>query len=146
MLVRLVSSKGIDLIKSFEGYSSTSYICLAGYTTIGFGHVIKSNENFTAVLSEDDAEALLKADLIVAESAVCRLIKVPLSDNQYAALVSFTFNLGGGALQRSTLRSRLNREEYGSVPSELQKWFFCGGIKSKGLIRRRAAEAALWVL
>ena len=74
-----------------------------------------------------------------------RLIKIPLTDNQFAALVSFTFNLGGGALQRSTLRQKVNRKEHGEVPAEFMKWVRAGGRKLPGLIKRRAAEAALYV-
>ena len=76
--------------------------------------------------------------------AVLRLIRVPLEDGRFGALCSFTFNLGAGALQRSTLRRRVNREEHEAVPRELRRWVWAGGRKLKGLIRRREAEAALY--
>jgi len=75
---------------------------------------------------------------------VLRLITVPLNHGQFDALVSFVFNVGGGALQRSTLRSRVNRDEHGEVPAEFMKWIWAGGRKLKGLVRRREAEAALY--
>ena len=78
----------------------------------------------------------------MAERAVLRLIRVRLADDQFDALVSFTFNLGAGALQRSTLRRKVNREEHGEVPPEFMRWVWAGGRKLKGLIRRRAAEAS----
>ena len=79
-----------------------------------------------------------------AEGAVLRLIEVPLTDGQFDGLVSFAFNCGSGALQRSTLRRKVNREEHGEVPKELLKWVWSGGKKLKGLIRRREAEGRLY--
>ena len=73
-----------------------------------------------------------------------RLVTVPLTDGQFDALTSFTFNLGGGALQRSTLRRKVNREEHSAVPGEFRRWVWAGGRKLKGLVRRREAEAALY--
>ena len=70
-----------------------------------------------------------------------RLIRVPLEDGQFNALCSFAFNLGGGALQRSRLRRKVNREEHDAVPREFRRWVWAGGRKLKGLIRRREAEA-----
>jgi len=77
-------------------------------------------------------------------AAVLRLIDVPLTDGQYDALVSFTFNLGAGALQRSTLRRKANREQHVEVPKQLMRWVWAGGRKLKGLIRRREAEALIY--
>ena len=79
-----------------------------------------------------------------AERAVLPLIRVPLEDGRFDALCSFTFNLGAGALQRSTLRRKVNREEHGAVPAEFRRWVFAGGRKLKGLMRRREAEAGLY--
>ena len=91
-----------------------------------------------------EAEALLRKDVLWAEGAVLRLIGVPLRDGQFDGLVSFAFNCGSGALQRSTLRRKVNREEHGEVPKELLKWVWSGGKKLKGLIRRREAEGRLY--
>lgn len=77
-------------------------------------------------------------------AAVLRLIKTPLADGQFDALVSFTFNLGAGALQRSSLRTKVNRGEHGDIPAELMKWVWSTGRKLPGLMRRRQAEGALY--
>ena len=142
--MRHITQNGIDLIKRFEGFSRTVYFCPAGYPTIGYGHVVKDDENFSAGIDEIQAEELLRQDAQIAERAVLRLINVPLTDGQFDALVSFTYNLGGGALQRSTLRRKINREEHEEVPKELMRWVWAGGRKLKGLVRRRAAEADLY--
>ena len=78
------------------------------------------------------------------EGAVLRLINVPLTDGQFDAVVSFTYNLGGGALQRSTLRRKINREEHAEVSEQFMHWVWAGGRKLKGLVRRRAAESNLY--
>jgi lysozyme len=96
-------------------------------------------------IGELAAQALLSKDVWSAERSVLRLIKVPLTDGQFDALVSFTFNLGGGALQRSTLRRKVNREEHGEVPEQLMRWVWAGGKRLRGLSRRRKAEAALYM-
>lgn len=75
----------------------------------------------------------LRQDAQIAERAVLRLINVPLTDGQFDALVSFTYNLGGGALQRSTLRRKINREEHAEVPEQFMRWVWAGGRKLKGL-------------
>ena len=141
---RAVSDKGLDLIKRFEGFSRTVYFCPAGYPTIGYGHVVKDGEDFSNGIMEGEAEELLRQDAQIAERTVLRLINVPLTDGQFDALVSFTYNLGGGALQRSTLRRKINREEHAEVPEQLMRWVWAGGRKLKGLVRRREAEGMLY--
>lgn len=140
--MRSISKEGIELIKAHEGYSEVRYICPAGLPTIGYGHTgagVKLGR-----VTREQAEALLRSDVREAERAVLRLINVPLTNNQYAALVSFTFNLGSGALQRSTLRSKLNRAEYDGAANEFGKWVFAGGKRLKGLVNRREAERQLF--
>lgn len=144
--MRHITQNGIDLIKRFEGFSRTVYFCPAGYPTIGYGHVVKPYENFSAGIDEAQAEELLRQDAVIAERAVLRLINVPLTDGQFDALVSFTYNLGGGALQRSTLRRKINREEHADVPEQFMRWVWAGGRKLKGLIRRREAETEIYAL
>lgn len=140
--MRATNDAGLDLIKRYEGYRATAYICPAGVLTIGYGHTGAGVRLGT--ITEQQAEELLRADLRVAERAVLRLINVPLTDNQYAALVSFVFNLGSGALQRSTLRQKLNRGEYDAAAQEFHKWIFAGGKRLRGLVRRRAEESELF--
>jgi GH24 family phage-related lysozyme (muramidase) len=144
--MRHITEDGIYFIKKFESFSPTIYICPAGYPTIGYGHVVKAQEKdrFAAGITEPEAGALLQADMGAAERAVLRYIATPLTDGQFDALVSFTFNLGAGALQRSTLRRKINREEHADVPAEFLKWVWAAGRKLNGLIRRRQAEAAIY--
>ena len=142
--MRHITQNGLDLIKRFEGFSRTVYFCPAGYPTIGYGHVVKDDEDFSAGIDEPQAEELLRQDAQIAERAVLRLINVPLTDGQFDALVSFTYNLGSGALQRSTLRRKINREEHAEVPEQFMRWVWAGGRKLKGLVRRRAAEAGFY--
>jgi len=139
----MVSQRELELIKSFESFKPVRYICPAGCPTIGYGHVILDREDLQKV-TEAEAETLLLGDVAIAERSVCHLIKVPLEDCQFSALTSFTFNLGGGALQRSTLRQKVNRGEHGEVPDEFRKWVYAGGRKLKGLVRRREVEATLY--
>ena len=115
--MRHITQNGLDLIKRFEGFSQTVYFCPAGYPTIGYGHVVKDDEDFAAGIDEAQAEELLRQDAQIAERAVLRLINVPLTDGQFDALVSFTYNLGGGALQRQAVRAadRVHRMRTGTV-------------------------------
>lgn len=144
--MRHVTEEGLNLIKRFEGFSSTIYICPAGYPTIGYGHVVLAHEReqFAAGITQAEATELLRKDVSIAERAVLRLISVPLTDGQFDALVSFTFNLGAGALQRSTLRRKVNRGEHEGVPAELLKWVWAAGKRLPGLVRRRQAEVVAY--
>ena len=146
--MRHVTDEGLALIKSFESFSPTVYVCPAGYPTIGCGHVVLDGERerFAGGIGEEEAEALLRRDAAMAERSVLRLIVVPLTDGQFDALASFVFNVGAGGLQRSTLRRKVNREEHALVPAEFLKWVWAGGRKLKGLVRRREAEARLYAL
>ncbi len=145
--MRHLTDDGLALIKRFEGFASEIYICPGGWPTIGYGHVVRDHEReqFAGGIDEAAAEELLRCDVETAERAVLRLIGVPLADGRFDALCSFTFNLGAGALQRSTLRRKVNREEHDAVPSEFRRWIWAGGRRLKGLVRRREAEAVLYV-
>lgn len=142
---RHITDEGIQLIKRFEGFASEPYICPAGVRTIGYGHAIKKGESFTGCISEEEALELLRQDVQEAEQAVAKYIEVALTDGQFNALVSFTYNLGAGALQRSTLRRKINRGEHADVPDELARWVFAGGRKLPGLVKRREAEAKMYM-
>ena len=143
---RQSTPQGSDLIRFFEGFSPIVYICAAGVKTVGYGHALKrgEDERFKNGITEPEALELLKKDMMEAEIAVSRLIKVPLEDCQFDALVSFVYNLGSGALQRSSLRSKLNRGEYYDASLEFDKWVWGGGRKLPGLIRRRRTERILF--
>lgn len=118
--MRHITDNGLKIIKRFEGFSPIIYLDSAGLPSIGYGHLLKPHElsSFKNGVSELDAESLLKQDVQLAENAVTRLIKTPLTNNQFDSLVSFTFNVGAAALQRSTLRHKINRGEHESVPGE----------------------------
>ncbi len=137
------SNKCLDIIKACEGYSATPYICPAGYLTIGYGHLLK--DKTVKSVTREEAETLLRSDVVSAENAVNRLVKVRLTQNQFDALVDFVYNLGAGAFQRSTLRQVVNREEHEDVPEQLVKWCYAGGRRLQGLLHRRQLEATLYV-
>lgn len=141
--MRHISNAGLELIQRFEGFSPVPYLDAAELPTIGFGHLIREGEIFERI-SRTEAETILRRDVHHAERAVLRLIDVPLMDGQYDSLVSFTFNLGSGAFQRSTLRQKINREEHESVPNEFRRWIWANGRKLRGLARRREAEIELY--
>lgn len=144
---RYVNNAALDLIKQWEGLRLTAYQDVAGVWTIGYG----STKGVTAGMriTEEQATERLRADLATAEHAVWNAVDVDLNDNQFGALVSFVFNVGGGAFRSSTLLRKLNAGDYASVPAELAKWNKArvNGvlIPITGLSNRRAAEAGLWV-
>lgn len=139
---RIINNLGLALVRASEGLRLEAYQDGAGIWTIGYGHTMNVHKGDT--ISQERAEMLLEADLAEAESAVSRLVKVPLTDNQFAALVCFTFNEGEGSLERSTMLRKLNEGGYGLVPACLKSWVFAGGKVQPGLVKRRAMEAELW--
>jgi lysozyme len=143
--VREIPRAAIDFIAKEEGCVLHIYKDQVGYPTVGIGHLIRKGEDFSAGITQEQAEALLKKDLLYTAVSVCRLIQVPLTDNQYSALLSFAFNVGTGALQCSTLRSRLNRGEYLSAAEEFQKWCYARGIRLGFLYNRRIRERNLFL-
>ncbi len=145
--MRKISNNGLRLIMRFEGFSSNIYKDVAGFPTIGYGHLVSPHEfsSFQQAITKNKAEELLSQDIRISEIAVSRLIKSSINQNQFDALVSFTFNLGEAALQRSTLRQKVNRSEHEQVPTEFLRWIYAGNRKVSGLIRRRQAEANLYI-
>ena len=143
--MRYVTQNCIDLVKHFEGFRSRVYLCAGGYPTIGYGHLIRSGEDFSLSISKEQAEILLARDLQSSERAVLRLTKVPLSDGQFDALVSFVFNLGSGCYQRSTLRKKVNREEHLDASNTFWMYRRAGGKIQKGLVLRREEERKLYL-
>ncbi len=143
-MTRMINSAGLALIKEYEGLRLEAYLDSADppIWTIGYGHTRGVKMGDTC--SQHQADEWLEQDLIEAEKAVTDLVKVKLTDNQFAALVSFTFNEGRGRLAGSTLLKKLNEGGYGLIPACLKSWVFAGGRTQPGLVRRRAAEAALW--
>ena len=139
------SGKGISLIKDFEGFSPVIYLCPAGKPTIGYGHVVRANETIHAPINEEEAERLLLEDLNDYEASVLRLVSAELTQSQFDALVSFTYNLGAGNISRSTLLKKLNADDYQGAADEFERWDKCNGKPLAGLSRRRRAEKALFL-
>lgn len=135
------SRAGRDLIKQFEGLRLDAYRDPVGIWTVGYGHTPAQPGQR---ISHAEAEELLDADLLTAESAVRAQITAPLTQGQFDALVSFTFNLGARRLQDSTLRRLLNGGDYAGAQEEFGRWIHAGGRKLPGLVARREAEAALF--
>jgi lysozyme len=140
-----ISDNGINCIKQFEGFSSNVYICSAGKRTIGYGHVLLENEKYERI-SEEEAEQMLRIDLLKAENAVARNVVVLLAQCQFDAIVSLVFNIGAAAFQRSTLRHKINVDaEDEEIAREFTRWIYAGGRVLPGLIKRRAAEAKMYI-
>ncbi len=147
-----VPAAAITLAKQFEGFHRVPksdperrahpYICPAGYWTIGFGHLCDPKH---PPITEAQAEDYLSRDLITAFSATLRFCPVLATgpESRLAAIVDFTFNLGAGRLQTSTLRRRINQQDWSGAALELQRWVYGGGKVLPGLVARRRAEAAL---
>ena len=136
------SQEGLALIKKFEGCRLESYRCSANVLTIGYGHTGGVLE--TDVITQDDADRLLEQDIAKFEKYVNVNVAVELNQNQFDALVAWTFNLGVGNLRQSTMLRKLNEGDYQSVPSEMNRWNKAGGTTLDGLIRRRKAEGLLF--
>lgn len=136
------SQRGIDLIKSFEGLRLSAYKCPADVWTIGYGTTAGVQPGQT--ITKERAEELLREDVKRFEAQVLRLVKVPLTQGQHDALVSFVYNLGAGNLSNSTLLRLLNAGDYAGAAAQFDRWNKAGGKVLAGLVRRRAAERALF--
>ena len=137
-----ISKAGLDLIKQFEGLYLKAYSCPAGVPTIGYGHT--AGVAMGQSITQQQADDYLRRDVRQFERAVSRLVRVPLTQGQFDALVSFAFNLGEGALAQSTLLRLLNAGDYAGAAAQLDRWNKAGGRVLPGLVRRRAAERALF--
>jgi lysozyme len=138
------SAAGMDLLKQSEGFRSRVYLDVAGLPTIGYGHRLLHPDSFPNGIDEEQATNLLLCDVRDAEQAVQRLVKVPLTQGQYDALVDFCFNLGAGRLSTSTLLKVLNAGRYDKASEQLLLWDHAGGKECAALKVRREAEVALW--
>ncbi len=152
-VVIVVPQMAVDLAKRFEGFHRVPkvdlgrahpYICPAGFWTIGYGHLCNPKHH---PITEDEAEVYLALDLQTALAATLRYCPVLATEpeGRLAAIVDFTFNLGAGRLQTSTLRRRINQRDWAASATELKRWVYGGGKVLPGLVTRRTAEAA-WLL
>jgi lysozyme len=139
-----LSAAGLELLKRSEGFRSHTYSDVNGFPTIGYGHRLLDRESFPAGISEAQATTMLAADVRSAEQAVARLVKVPLTQGQFDALVNFCFNLGAGRLASSTLLKAVNGGRYADAAEQLLRWDIAGGEVNAGLKARREAEFELW--
>jgi lysozyme len=144
-----VSEQCIKMIKHHEGVRKKPYQDPIGLWTVGVGHLIEDGKKlpkeWNRELTDEEVDELLYKDLKRFETGVKRLTKVALSQGQFDALVSFSFNVGLGNLQSSTLRSKLNREDYKGAAEEFPKWRRAGGKILPGLVKRRVDERALFL-
>lgn len=136
------SKKGIEVLKHFESLRLEAYQDSVGVWTIGYGHIkgVQSGD----IITESQAEEMLVEEMPEYEGYVNKAVQVPLTQDQYDALVVWTYNLGGGALRSSTLLKKLNAGEYDEVPAQMKRWNKAGGKALRGLTRRRWSEAHLW--
>jgi len=166
MQIRDVNDAGLNLIKSYEGIQDGDpqtvnidpYLDPVGIWTIGWGHAISAGGSYLRGKADrkaafalypggitlQQADALLRGDVLDTCRDVESLVEVPLTDNQFAALVSFTFNLGLGNLAKSTLLRKLNDGDFAGAAAEFPRWNKAGGKVLEGLVKRRAAESELF--
>ena len=148
-----VPQAAIDMAKRFEGFHRVPkndpvraypYVCPAGYWTIGYGHLCDPKH---PPITDAEGEAYLAKDLMIAFSATLRFCPVLATEHEerLAAIVDFTFNLGAGRLQTSTLWRCINQRDWAAAATELRRWVYGGGKVLPGLVTRREAEVA-WLL
>lgn len=149
--LRPVYDKGVMAIEGFEGWIPYLYNDPAGFCSIGYGHLIKLSRcdgtepaDFKDGITRAEGRELLKRDLAVAQRAVSGAVESQLTEGQYAALVSFTFNVGGGNFRTSTLLKRVNARDFDDVPRQFRRWIYADGRVFKGLQNRREGEISLF--
>jgi lysozyme len=140
---RQINHDGLELIKSSEGCVLYTYDDGVGIPTIGYGHT--EGVEWGQTITQSESEQLLKQDLNYFEKEVTRLVTVPLTDNQFSALVSFAFNIGTGAFAESTLLRFLNRGDYITASEQFGRWVNGGGEVMPGLVFRRSLERELFL-
>jgi lysozyme len=137
-----ISETGLALIRQFEGLRLRAYRDAVGVATIGYGTTrgVKMGQE----ISKERAEELLREDVARFEGYIEALVGVPLTQGQWDALSSFVYNLGPGALEKSTLLRLLNAGDYSGAAAQFDRWVYASGKKLSGLVKRRAAERALF--
>ena len=146
-----------NLLEQWEGIRQQVYYDSGGEGTIGIGHLLTRSEKtsgkitiagnavkYSTWLSTAECHELLDQDLNIPERTVNSLVFATLTQNQFDALVSFTFNVGDSAFKNSTLLKLLNAGAYDKVPEQLRRWNKCNGMIVQGLVNRREKEIALW--
>jgi lysozyme len=140
---------GIAIIKRYEGCSLSVYLDPINICTIGFGStyglVGNRLDSSHRDITSDEAEYLLKRELLSTENAVARMVKTPLTSNQFSAVCCLVYNVGSGRFRSSTMKMKLNRKDFQGAANEFWKWRRAGGRILRGLVRRRAEETRLFV-
>jgi lysozyme len=138
-----VSDKGIKIIKQHEGCKLKAYLDGGGVWTIGYGHIETAKQGM--VITQEEAERLFNKDVQTFASGVARLIKVPVTQNQFDALVSLAYNIGLNGLSTSTLLKKLNAKDYKAAAEQFLNWKFDNGKFVQGLLNRRHEERKLFL-
>ncbi len=141
-----ISHNGIQFLKQWEGFEANAYKDTGGVWTIGYGTIKWKGQPVAQgmAITEKEAELALQEDLAWAQTAVNQLVRVSLTQNMFDALVSFVYNVGETAFQKSTLLRLLNQGNYTEVSKQFERWRFDNGKEVKGLLNRREAERALF--
>jgi len=152
-----MSEHGLELLKQWEGFKNKVYNDSAGLPTIGVGHLLTKSElssgkivingapvPYDGGLSDQQVLDLLSQDVTPAAQLITNKVTVPVNQNQFDALTSFTFNVGGAAFNGSTLLKLLNQGQFDQVPTQLRRWNKAGGKVVQGLVNRRENEIKLW--
>lgn len=149
-MARQVNAETIEHVEKWEGFKASAYPDPGSRdgkpVTLGFGQTRRNGKpiQLGETITREEAREWLVKELNRVGLVVDAAVKVPLTDNQFGALVSFTYNVGDGAFKSSTLLKKLNAGDYASVPAQLARWSKNDGKTMQGLVNRRAAEAGLW--
>lgn len=142
-----VTDEGLALIRRFEGFRSKAYRDVVGVWTIGYGHTSMAGPPEVTPglrITREEGAAILARDVETFANGVRDSVTVPLTDAQFSALASFAYNVGLGAFRRSSVLKAVNARDFAAVPRRLNLWVKAGGRTLAGLVRRRAAEGALF--
>ena len=142
MILMNLGYKGKDLLKFFEGCELVAYQDSVGVWTIGYGHTKGVTAGMT--ITQEEAEQMLESELAEYEGYVEKYVTVPLTQNQFDALVVWVYNLGPTNFRNSTLLKELNSGNYNAAGTEIKRWNKAGGKVLAGLVKRREAEAELF--
>lgn len=141
-----ISFQGLNSLKQLEGFRKEAYKDTGGVWTIGYGTIKWMGKPVIQgmTITEQEAELALQADLAWAQTAVNQLVRVPLKQNMFDALVSFVYNIGENAFSKSTLLRKLNNKDYVGAGKEFLRWVFDNGKEVKGLVSRRLVEQGMF--
>lgn len=139
-----ISADGLEHMETWEELALVQYEDGYGYQTIGYGHRIVKGENFEGGITKKQAEELFASDIELAEIAVRNSLEQDVQQNQFDALVSLAFNIGGVAFVGSEVVGHINKRHFASAAQAFLQWVTAGGEKSRGLVRRRAQEVLLF--